>query len=314
VSASEAAVRAGRAAGGERYAATIAHRDGQWVVKASDLPFNVPADLRAAIKAAIEAAGFKYAGLCLEIDQSQYIGQRCAFVLSHSSVEALVKYGLVLSDEVHTLHLRRGTNAWSVVSNSGVPAPTATPTTRPPATNSPTPAAPVNTPVVPAPSNPSSPGTPVDPPAPTATNTPPATHTPPATPTSRPNTPVPTRTPVVIGTPIDSAVSPALGQAIQVYVEDKGFTFIGLCLGVERELLSYERCASGTMISTSEAMVSFGPVTQDPTEDLFVRNGEDWAPVGQTEDGNQLYLPFLILAIGLVLVGGLGVRHALGHS
>lgn len=73
---------------------------------------SIPAELRAAIKRAVEARGKTFAGLCNEIDQNQHVGEWCAAVQSLSAGQAKVVVGAVLSDELHPITFVKSGNAW----------------------------------------------------------------------------------------------------------------------------------------------------------------------------------------------------------
>lgn len=101
-----------------------------WVESTSQPPLGeVPVSLRESIKKAVEARGETYAGLCKEIpDQSQHIGQWCAFVESVRSQDADVVFGPVLSDELHSVRFVKSGDSWKLATGggSGVPLPPAT--------------------------------------------------------------------------------------------------------------------------------------------------------------------------------------------
>jgi hypothetical protein len=73
------------------------------IASADVQPSQVPAGLKDAIRGAVEQRGHDYAGLCREIDQSQHVGESCAFVLELTEFDATVSFGPVLSDEIQTL-------------------------------------------------------------------------------------------------------------------------------------------------------------------------------------------------------------------
>lgn len=81
-------------------------------------------DLRVAIKEFVERQGFTYAGLCREIDQTQFIGQYCGFVFPVDDTTVKVTYGLVLSDEIHEETFVFAGGRWVAESEAGeVPTP-----------------------------------------------------------------------------------------------------------------------------------------------------------------------------------------------
>ena len=102
-----------------------------WVESTSQPPRgDVPESLRKAIGDAVEARGETYAGLCKEIpDQSQHIGEWCAFVESVRSQDADVVFGPVLSDELYAVRFVKSGDTWALAtggSNPQAPKPPAT--------------------------------------------------------------------------------------------------------------------------------------------------------------------------------------------
>ena len=91
-------------------------------------PDQVPAGLEAAIEAEIESRGETYAGLCEAIEQSEHVGEWCAFVLSLSETEAEVTFGAVLSDELEEATFVQSGGDWTPQSETPKTA-TPTPTT-----------------------------------------------------------------------------------------------------------------------------------------------------------------------------------------
>jgi hypothetical protein len=78
-------------------------------------PASVPESLKSAIKAAVEAKGVQYAGLCREIDQPANLGKYCAFVQALSDTSADVTYGPVMSDEITSQKFARDGDTWRPV-------------------------------------------------------------------------------------------------------------------------------------------------------------------------------------------------------
>jgi hypothetical protein len=89
---------------------------------AAEVPSSqVPAGLKGAIKAAVEARGQTYAGFCRDIVQHEHHGEWCAFVLEIEGDEATVSYGAVASDELHLAKFVNGANGWSQASSDPHP-------------------------------------------------------------------------------------------------------------------------------------------------------------------------------------------------
>lgn len=99
----------------ELQAVTFVRSGNTWVPAGSSTE-TISAELQAAIKAAVEARGQRYAGFCLDVNQSpnpaQYAGQWCAFV-KLSGDRAEVTLGPVLSNELHAVTFIRAGNTWT---------------------------------------------------------------------------------------------------------------------------------------------------------------------------------------------------------
>lgn len=95
------------------YKVAFVKRAGTWSVNSQNVPVNVPDGLRGAIRNLVESRGFRYAGLCLEIDQPNNVGKWCALVSGVPGDTAQVTIGPVLSDLLYTANLARHNGAWT---------------------------------------------------------------------------------------------------------------------------------------------------------------------------------------------------------
>ena len=112
----------------ELHAVTFVRSDNTWrpAGSSAEVPSNqVPDSLKAAIKAAVEARGERYAGFCREVNQSpnpsQYAGHWCAAVQSLTADRAVLMIGAVFSDELHAVTFVRSGNTWAPADSSGTP-------------------------------------------------------------------------------------------------------------------------------------------------------------------------------------------------
>ncbi len=108
--------------------------DGEWTSGQSETPQEtvIPAELRGAIKAFIEAKGKVYAGLCDEVQQTAQPGQYCASVVISGNT-ATVSYGPFASDEISITTFTFQNGAWKAA-NSVTPTAAWSPTPKPPST------------------------------------------------------------------------------------------------------------------------------------------------------------------------------------
>ena len=130
---SRAEVTFGAVLSDELHEVVFPKTDGVWVATGrGPVPSNqVPAELRAAIRTEVESRGKVFAGLCLEISQSQHVGEWCASVQSLTESAAEVTMGGVLSDEVETVTFRKSGSTWVTGAATSSPSPTATATVAP---------------------------------------------------------------------------------------------------------------------------------------------------------------------------------------
>jgi hypothetical protein len=99
------------------YRVKFGKRSGAWTVTSQNVPVNVPDSLRAAIKSLVESRGYRYAGLCLEIDQPNNVGKWCALVGSVSNGTAQVSVGPVLSDSLYAATFAQDGSGWKPVTH-----------------------------------------------------------------------------------------------------------------------------------------------------------------------------------------------------
>ncbi|HEY4669103.1 MAG TPA: hypothetical protein VIH05_04935 [Tepidiformaceae bacterium] len=135
VSGNTATVYYGPFASDEISTATFTLVDGEWTVDGEQeqpQEGEVSAELRAAIKAFLEAQGKVYAGLCDEVQQTAQPGQYCASV-TISGNTATVTYGPFASDQLSTTTFTLQNGVWKAAS-SATPTTVANPTPKPPST------------------------------------------------------------------------------------------------------------------------------------------------------------------------------------
>jgi hypothetical protein len=139
-----AEVTFGPVASDEIYAQQFTKANGAWTAgNGQEQPQTgtIPAELRAAIKAFVEAQGKVYAGICNEVQQTAKIGEYCAGVELNGPT-ASVHYGPIFTDDIRTVTFTQEGTSWRA---PGSVSPTPAPTTPTPAPTTPTPSTPTPT-------------------------------------------------------------------------------------------------------------------------------------------------------------------------
>lgn len=113
-----AVVNAGPVSQGLTYSSTFDRTGANWVLRSTNIPYAVTAELRAAIASLVQARGYSYAGLCGEIDPTQHPGRWCATPQSIDSTRATFVVGPVSASASYSASFNRAGSGWVLASTT----------------------------------------------------------------------------------------------------------------------------------------------------------------------------------------------------